>query len=199
MQQLILRQILDAKFGMFTYSEEARTSWFNSVSTDFDEFKLIGIVWLLYFMATAATSAANLTLCACRTFFRFWDWRSTTASFWTSTFRSWCTRSSWGWSPLSTTSRTSTPYVHPPHPPSSLPSALSSSTERAQLIRSTQQGLAQGLRKLLEFDGNVEETFMQNFQISYEAYGMVQTHDLKDGGADIPLTNENRQGMPYST
>jgi hypothetical protein len=50
----------------------------------------------------------------------------------------------------------------------------------------------------LEFDGNVEETFMQNFQISYEAYGMVQTHDLKDGGADIPLTNENRQGMPYS-
>lgn len=54
--------------------------------------------------------------------------------------------------------------------------------------------MAQGLRKLLEFDGNVEETFMQNFQISYEAYGMVQTHDLKEGGADIPLTNDNRQG-----
>jgi hypothetical protein len=49
----------------------------------------------------------------------------------------------------------------------------------------------------LEFDGNVEETFMQNFQISYEAYGMVQTHDLKEGGADIPLTNDNRQGTSH--
>jgi hypothetical protein len=50
----------------------------------------------------------------------------------------------------------------------------------------------------LEFDGDVEETFMQNFQISYEAYGMVQTHDLKEGGADIPLTNDNRQGTSHT-
>lgn len=52
----------------------------------------------------------------------------------------------------------------------------------------------QGLRKLLEFEGNIEETFMQNFQISYTAFDSVRTHDLKEGAADIPLTNENRQG-----
>jgi len=29
---------------MFTYNEDTRTFWFNSVSTDYDEFKLIGII-----------------------------------------------------------------------------------------------------------------------------------------------------------
>jgi len=134
--QLILRQILDAKFGMFTYSEEARTSWFNSVSTDFDEFKLIGII-----LGLAIYNGIILDL----------------------------------------------------HFPFVVYKKLVGLEPTLDDLKDVNPGLAQGLRKLLEFDGNVEETFMQNFQISYEAYGMVQTHDLKEGGADIPLTNDNRQ------
>jgi len=32
------------KIGMFTYNAETRTYWFNSNSTDFGEFELIGII-----------------------------------------------------------------------------------------------------------------------------------------------------------
>jgi ubiquitin-protein ligase E3 A len=134
--QLILRQILDAKYGMFTYSEEARTSWFNSVSTDFAEFKLIGII-----LGLAIYNGIILDL----------------------------------------------------HFPFVVYKKLVGIEPTLDDLKDVNPGLAQGLRKLLEFEGNVEDAFMQNFQISYEAYGMVQTHDLKEGGADMPLTNANRQ------
>ncbi|KAL6046302.1 HECT domain-containing protein, partial [Balamuthia mandrillaris] len=42
--QLILREIFDPKYGMFTYNEDTRVYWFNSNSTDFLEFELIGII-----------------------------------------------------------------------------------------------------------------------------------------------------------
>ena len=32
------------------------------------------------------------------------------------------------------------------------------------------------------------------FQVSTEQYGHVKTVDLKPGGANIPVTNENRKG-----
>jgi hypothetical protein len=54
------------------------------------------------------------------------------------------------------------------------------------------------LRKLLEFEGDVESAFSQNFQIAYEVFGVQHTYDLKEGAADIPLTNENRQGPTTS-
>ena len=45
---------------------------------------------------------------------------------------------------------------------------------------------------MLDFDGNVEETFAQSFQISYkDVFGSTITHDLKPDGASIPVTNDN--------
>ncbi|DAZ93940.1 TPA: hypothetical protein N0F65_012886 [Lagenidium giganteum] len=53
--------------------------------------------------------------------------------------------------------------------------------------------LGRGLRQLLEFDGNVEETYQRNFEFSYEVFGEVKTVELKPGGSAIPVTNANRE------
>ena len=47
---------------------------------------------------------------------------------------------------------------------------------------------------MLEFDGDVENTFMQTFKIDYkDVFGSVLSHDLKEGGDAVPVTNINRQ------
>ena len=56
-----------------------------------------------------------------------------------------------------------------------------------------QPDLAKGFRDLLAFDGNVEETFCQVFQMSYDFFGERRTIDLKEDGANILVTNDNRQ------
>ena len=53
--------------------------------------------------------------------------------------------------------------------------------------------LARGLRQLLEFDGNVEETFCRDFAIEVERYGSTQQVELCLNGARRPVTNANRQ------
>ncbi|GBN62632.1 putative E3 ubiquitin-protein ligase HECTD2 [Araneus ventricosus] len=53
--------------------------------------------------------------------------------------------------------------------------------------------VAVGLRELLSYEGNVEEDFCMNFQVSVEEFGGVKTHVLKADGENIPVTNENRQ------
>ncbi|KAG8223038.1 hypothetical protein J437_LFUL001360 [Ladona fulva] len=52
--------------------------------------------------------------------------------------------------------------------------------------------VARGLSELLAYEGNVEEDMCMNFQVSLEEYGEMRTYDIKEGGADIPVTNENR-------
>lgn len=57
-----------------------------------------------------------------------------------------------------------------------------------------------GLKKLLEYQGNVAEDIGYTFQVPYEnSFGEVEQHELRPGGKDIPVTNENRQGTPSST
>ena len=41
---------------------------------------------------------------------------------------------------------------------------------------------------------NCSKTVVFIFQASYTVYGTMQTHDLKPNGANIPVTNDNRQG-----
>ncbi|GIY20830.1 probable E3 ubiquitin-protein ligase HECTD2 [Caerostris darwini] len=53
--------------------------------------------------------------------------------------------------------------------------------------------VAVGLRELLSYEGNVEEDFCMNFQVSVEEFGGVKTHVLKTEGENMPVTNENRQ------
>ncbi len=43
------------------------------------------------------------------------------------------------------------------------------------------QTLAASLQQMLDFDGDVQETFMQTFRISYtDVFGANLTHDLKE-------------------
>ncbi|CAG2103150.1 unnamed protein product, partial [Medioppia subpectinata] len=52
--------------------------------------------------------------------------------------------------------------------------------------------VAVGLKELLSYEGNVEEDFCMNFQVSVEEFGEVKTHVLKPNGHDIVVNNENR-------
>ena len=52
--------------------------------------------------------------------------------------------------------------------------------------------LGRGLQQLLDFDGDVESTFAQSFEVQYDYFGELRTVELKPGGSDIPVTNDNR-------
>ena len=52
--------------------------------------------------------------------------------------------------------------------------------------------LGRGLEQLLDFDGDVEATFAQSFEVQYDYFGELRTVELKPGGSDTPVTNDNR-------
>ncbi|KAK2854378.1 hypothetical protein FQN49_005155 [Arthroderma sp. PD_2] len=53
--------------------------------------------------------------------------------------------------------------------------------------------LAKGLRLLLEYDGDVAETFCQDFAVQVERYGEVVQIPLCPGGEKQQVTNDNRR------
>lgn len=53
--------------------------------------------------------------------------------------------------------------------------------------------LARGLRQLLEFTGDVQETFCRDFIIEVDKYGVIEQVPLCPGGESRPVTNSNRQ------
>ena len=53
--------------------------------------------------------------------------------------------------------------------------------------------LARGLRQMLDYPGNVQETYCRDFVIEVERYGTVQEVPLCTNGAHRPVTNANRQ------
>ncbi|KAJ9655335.1 putative E3 ubiquitin-protein ligase [Neophaeococcomyces mojaviensis] len=53
--------------------------------------------------------------------------------------------------------------------------------------------LARGLRQLLEFEGDVQETFCRDFVIEMERYGGMVQIPLCSGGSKRPVTNANRR------
>ena len=54
--------------------------------------------------------------------------------------------------------------------------------------------LGRGLEQLLTWEeGDVGDIFMRTFEISYEAYGLVKNIPLTENGADVLVTNANRQ------
>lgn len=53
--------------------------------------------------------------------------------------------------------------------------------------------LARGLRQLLEYDGNVQETYCRDFVAEVERYGSTEVVPLCTNGANRPVTNSNRQ------
>jgi hypothetical protein len=59
-------------------------------------------------------------------------------------------------------------------------------------LAEVQPDVAKGLSALLDFEGDVEETFMQSFTVNYDYFGEIRTVELKPDGAELPVTNENR-------
>lgn len=55
--------------------------------------------------------------------------------------------------------------------------------------------LAKNLETLLDFDGDVQEVFQRTFEIEVESMNQRVSVDLKPNGSEIPLTNDNRQGI----
>ena len=53
--------------------------------------------------------------------------------------------------------------------------------------------LAKGLRQLLDFEGNVQETFCRDFVAEVERYGEVVQVPLCSNGENRPVTNTNRR------
>ena len=53
--------------------------------------------------------------------------------------------------------------------------------------------LAKGFRQLLQFEGNVEETFCRDFVAEVESYGQVVRVPLCPNGENRPVTNNNRR------
>jgi hypothetical protein len=60
-------------------------------------------------------------------------------------------------------------------------------------MREIDADIASGLQQLLDFDGDVQETFELTFTHDAEEYGMLVSKDLKPGGAEISVTNDNRE------
>lgn len=52
-------------------------------------------------------------------------------------------------------------------------------------------GLAAGLKQMLCFEGNIEATYCRHFCVETEGFGMVNQHELVEGGRERPVTNEN--------
>ncbi|PGH31626.1 E3 ubiquitin-protein ligase HECTD2 [[Emmonsia] crescens] len=56
-----------------------------------------------------------------------------------------------------------------------------------------QPALAKGLRDLLDYDGDVQETFCLDFVVQIERYGKKLVIPLRPGGERKPVTNSNRR------
>ncbi|KAF2149237.1 HECT-domain-containing protein [Myriangium duriaei CBS 260.36] len=52
--------------------------------------------------------------------------------------------------------------------------------------------LAAGLRTLLDYEGDVESTYLWSFTVPTERYGIVTETPLIPGGENVPVTNANR-------
>ncbi|KAL3687154.1 hypothetical protein R1sor_013463 [Riccia sorocarpa] len=60
-------------------------------------------------------------------------------------------------------------------------------------LKDVQPQILRGLQKLLECEGDVENTFCLTFQIEYDYFGETKTQELIPGGSNIAVTKENRK------
>ncbi|CAH3043669.1 unnamed protein product [Pocillopora meandrina] len=60
-------------------------------------------------------------------------------------------------------------------------------------LKSIQPSLARSLGELLQFEGDVEDTFCYTFQVSSSEFGNLQSIELLPNGENIFVTNSNRE------
>jgi len=62
-------------------------------------------------------------------------------------------------------------------------------------LREFRPSLARGLQQLLDYtEADVEEVFSLNFVGTYEAWGEIVEVELCEGGKEMTVNSENRQG-----
>ncbi|KAM7355422.1 ubiquitin protein ligase E3A isoform 2-T2 [Cochliomyia hominivorax] len=137
--QLIVEEIFNPDFGMFTHQEDTNTMWFNSTPFENEaQFTLIGIIIGLAIYNNIIL-AVNFPMVVYRklmggrgSFYDLKDWNPT---------------------------------------------------------------LYKSLKSMLEYEeSDMEDVFMQTFKISYKnVFDEVIEHELKPGGGDIAVTQENKQ------
>eukprot|EP00009_Paramoeba_aestuarina_P002693 CAMPEP_0201515566 /NCGR_PEP_ID=MMETSP0161_2-20130828/7096_1 /ASSEMBLY_ACC=CAM_ASM_000251 /TAXON_ID=180227 /ORGANISM="Neoparamoeba aestuarina, Strain SoJaBio B1-5/56/2" /LENGTH=342 /DNA_ID=CAMNT_0047912423 /DNA_START=718 /DNA_END=1743 /DNA_ORIENTATION=+ len=135
--QLIIREIFNAKYGMFTYNKETNLFWFSPFTFEStQEYHLVGMI-----IGLAIYNGVILDL----------------------------------------------------HFPPVIYKKLMSKPVVFSDLEEVDPGLYKGLKQLMEYPGDdVEDVFCRTFEVSIEAFGETNTHPLKPGGSDIPLTNANR-------
>ncbi|KAK9708462.1 hypothetical protein K7432_009630, partial [Basidiobolus ranarum] len=138
--QLVVSEMFDRKYGMFTFNEESRSCWFISNplvdEAQLEEYRLIGrLIGLAIYNSVILDVRFSLGL-----------------------------------------------YKK-------LMGQKVSITD----LKSFDPMLVHGLEQLLEFEGDVVSAFERTFQIENEYLDGRYTYDLKPGGEDIKLTEENKK------
>lgn len=135
--QLIVKELLDVKYGMFTYREQTRDFWFNPNSLESSNtFRLIGNI-----IGLSIYNSVILDI-------QF---------------------------------------------PILIYKKLLGHIPTLEDLKEFDPDLGKGLQLLLDFEGDVENTFLRNFQIETEVYGEQILINLKPNGDKIPVTKENRK------
>ena len=75
---------------------------------------------------------------------------------------------------------------------SSLTGTKGQMTYTLQDLAEFRPSVAAGLQQLLNFDGDVKETYCRDFVVSVERYGTIQNVPLVPNGENIAVTNANR-------
>jgi len=81
----------------------------------------------------------------------------------------------------------------PPAAPGATSHAKPSMTYSLEDLAEFRPSLATGLRQLLDFDGDVQETFCRDFVADIERYGQISQVALCPNGENRPVTNSNRR------
>lgn len=79
------------------------------------------------------------------------------------------------------------------HNVSSLTGTKGQMTYTLQDLAEFRPSLAAGLQQLLDYDGDVQETYCRDFVASIERYGTIQSVPLVPNGENIAVTNTNRR------
>ncbi|KAF9168570.1 putative E3 ubiquitin-protein ligase HTD2 [Actinomortierella ambigua] len=150
--QLIMRELIDPKYGMFVTNEETRLCWLASNPLDddvaLDEYNMIGRL-----MGVAIYNGIILDI-------HF---------------------------PLALYKKLSRT-----HELAGDPRGAADETWELEDLWELDPTLARGLSQLQTFEGDVVEAYDRTFQVEYQSFGQTFTHDLVPDGANIQLTNENR-------
>ncbi|KXS12622.1 HECT-domain-containing protein [Gonapodya prolifera JEL478] len=135
--QVIMNNLLDPSYGLFTYDEQTRYSWINGWSLEpLSTFELVGVV-----LGLALFNGVIVDV----------------------------------------------------HFPKLVFKKLLGEECSLEDVKDAFPALGKGLEQMLEWsDGDVSDVFMRSFEIDYDVYGKVQTHELVPKGGDITVTNENR-------